>query len=416
MVFSCDGMNMDKNWLIRMQDHQILGPVTKEKILELIENGTLKENDEISSGNGYWFWIKEHELLEKYLRQEETQSFNPANSFEGKKGHYIEGTLPEGEDLEYPVEGGWISSEDSFSRMAQQGEVAHSGEISLNKDISDKVVEEDKGDKVDEEGSTDVEILLESAIPPPSDDKNEEDIKLPNEDDLEYPTGQGEGNHKDKEEEKKISSKKAPSHNFGQWASFFKTFFMTIVMILVLLIVLEKVFKYPILKLILPSAGAQETLPTETVKKGLQHLSIERGWEGFVISAKESAVFQDCAKAKSHLVGVFMLLDKRDGTLDRWKSFIKQCSSAIPKDIQAMLNMPKNMNLQQLRNHLNVWELSSKEKKLASEIYRSVARQRNDAIIMGKFIVQNELKKKADGRKYLPRVWRAQTFLLTRAS
>lgn len=68
---------MSKNWLIRTKENQILGPVSKEKIKEFLSKGALKENDEICRGNGFWFWIKEKDLINKYIMGDETPSFNP---------------------------------------------------------------------------------------------------------------------------------------------------------------------------------------------------------------------------------------------------------------------------------------------------------------------------------------------------
>jgi len=67
----------DKNWLIRTKNNQILGPATKQKVIELIQKGSLTGEDEICSGNGYWIWIKEDELLEKYVFGDIVQDFNP---------------------------------------------------------------------------------------------------------------------------------------------------------------------------------------------------------------------------------------------------------------------------------------------------------------------------------------------------
>lgn len=66
-----------KNWLIRTKNKQILGPATKEKVIELIEKGSLTSEDEITCGNGYWFWVREKDLLEKYLYGDLLQTFNP---------------------------------------------------------------------------------------------------------------------------------------------------------------------------------------------------------------------------------------------------------------------------------------------------------------------------------------------------
>ncbi len=68
---------MDKNWLIRTRSNHILGPISKEKVLELYHNGSIKSDDEVCSGNGYWFYLREDDLVERFLIGEETQSFNP---------------------------------------------------------------------------------------------------------------------------------------------------------------------------------------------------------------------------------------------------------------------------------------------------------------------------------------------------
>lgn len=68
---------MEKNWLIRTKSNHILGPVSKEKVLELYHNGSIKADDEVCSGNGYWFFIREDELVSKYLTGNKVQGFNP---------------------------------------------------------------------------------------------------------------------------------------------------------------------------------------------------------------------------------------------------------------------------------------------------------------------------------------------------
>ena len=68
---------MNKNWLIRTKSNHILGPVSKDKVLELYKNGSIRGEDEICSGNGYWFFIREKELVEKYLTGNKQQTFNP---------------------------------------------------------------------------------------------------------------------------------------------------------------------------------------------------------------------------------------------------------------------------------------------------------------------------------------------------
>ena len=68
---------MGKNWLIRTKSNHILGPVSKEKVQELYQNGSIKADDEICSENGYWFFIRESDLVNKYLLGTNSQSFNP---------------------------------------------------------------------------------------------------------------------------------------------------------------------------------------------------------------------------------------------------------------------------------------------------------------------------------------------------
>jgi outer membrane biosynthesis protein TonB len=68
---------MDKNWLIRTKSNHILGPVSKEKVLELFNNGSIKNDDEVCSGNGYWFFIREEDMVARFLLGDEQQGFNP---------------------------------------------------------------------------------------------------------------------------------------------------------------------------------------------------------------------------------------------------------------------------------------------------------------------------------------------------
>lgn len=68
-----------KKWIIRTRSNHILGPVSQEKILELIENNSIHSDDEICSANGYWFQVKEADLLKKYLYEGNEQGFNPVS-------------------------------------------------------------------------------------------------------------------------------------------------------------------------------------------------------------------------------------------------------------------------------------------------------------------------------------------------
>lgn len=70
-------MSSEKNWLIRTKSNHILGPVSKEKVLDLYNNKSIKSDDEICSGNGFWFFIREDEMVNRYLISNEVQGFNP---------------------------------------------------------------------------------------------------------------------------------------------------------------------------------------------------------------------------------------------------------------------------------------------------------------------------------------------------
>jgi len=99
------------SWLIRTSENKIFGPVSSAKILDLISRGSLKKNDEISGGNGYWVFVKESELVMKFLKENKTQPFNPINEasyveISSYEMDFIDQTsvakFPEAEDLEYP--------------------------------------------------------------------------------------------------------------------------------------------------------------------------------------------------------------------------------------------------------------------------------------------------------------------------
>lgn len=106
----------ERNWLIRTRSMQILGPVSLAKVIELIDKGSLRDEDEVTSGNGYWFCIRETELVDKYLHQSIPQEFNPITEAESVLAtpKQVEGieiidrreeedvTPLSAEDLEYP--------------------------------------------------------------------------------------------------------------------------------------------------------------------------------------------------------------------------------------------------------------------------------------------------------------------------
>lgn len=146
-------MVKEKNWLIRTTNFQILGPVSKEKIIEFVNKGSLKGDDEVTSGNGYWFLVKEKDLLEKYVLGDVPQTFNPiteapniltANTSPDQTGTHSkiphstpsnnadpgDGALPTDGDLEYPDMNLPASDDLEYPEMGASSEP--SGELSLD--------------------------------------------------------------------------------------------------------------------------------------------------------------------------------------------------------------------------------------------------------------------------------------------
>ncbi|MEX0798362.1 MAG: hypothetical protein WEB87_02260 [Bacteriovoracaceae bacterium] len=132
---------MEKNWLIRTKNNHILGPVSKAKAKELVENGSIKGEDEVCSGNGFWFYVREKDLVNKYLFGEEDQPFNPvteaesvlappssrAYQEEAAQEESFDESLEEGDhfpseqDLSYPPAPGEEDSEMAASASAADG-------------------------------------------------------------------------------------------------------------------------------------------------------------------------------------------------------------------------------------------------------------------------------------------------------
>jgi len=82
--------NAQKNWLVRTKSNFLLGPISKQKLIELIESGSVLQDDEVSSGNGHWFFFRELEFVNRYIFGNEIQSFNPVSEAlleRSEKGH-----------------------------------------------------------------------------------------------------------------------------------------------------------------------------------------------------------------------------------------------------------------------------------------------------------------------------------------
>ena len=112
---------MEKTWLIRKKSGRILGPLDKEKVISFIDDKSINEEDELCSGNGHWFYIKEKTLLNEHIYSDIVQGFNPVNEAEVVLANQSskqekkkesksskssssddEHHLPDDKDLEYP--------------------------------------------------------------------------------------------------------------------------------------------------------------------------------------------------------------------------------------------------------------------------------------------------------------------------
>ena len=151
-------INAMRKWLIRTSENEIIGPLQKEKVIELYREESISRDDEICMGNGYWFYIREEELLKRYLLEDEEQPFHPLSMSKGTDEIEDAGVkLPESNDLDYPEES---SSED--------GDFA---DITL---ISDAILDKGENEKMSpssptpfsEERKEDVEGLDSSSTPP----------------------------------------------------------------------------------------------------------------------------------------------------------------------------------------------------------------------------------------------------------
>ena len=57
----------EKNWLIRSIDNKIYGPISKSKLIDLINSGKINNFDELCKANSYWFYLSEKNEVKKFL-------------------------------------------------------------------------------------------------------------------------------------------------------------------------------------------------------------------------------------------------------------------------------------------------------------------------------------------------------------
>lgn len=209
-----------KNWLIRTKNKQILGPATKEKVIELIEKGSLTSEDEITCGNGYWFWVRERDLLEKYLYGDLPQTFNPISEAQdvltakttpdGITASAVESpqtakaksappqsdanqlpsdddlAYPDDDDLAYPDMGGGDEPEelDATDPMISEAPAQEAFEDSATGEIEMSEVTQELERPTPEQVKA---APVQSAPSPTPSDDDDENFLYPSAEDLEYP-------------------------------------------------------------------------------------------------------------------------------------------------------------------------------------------------------------------------------------
>lgn len=202
--------NTSKNWLIRTKQKQILGPVSKEKLISFVEKGALGPEDEVMSGNGYWFSLKERELLDKYVLGDIPQSFDPIS--EAKTVLSISQERKEGTSSMYPNPSPlkWendkipepqeptLSSDEQDIKLPDDGDLAYPslGDVAVNElSLKEDLDAPDFGDlPPDEDDEPQTQVINLDKLEPQKalsdedeSEDDEEDENLPDEDDLEYP-------------------------------------------------------------------------------------------------------------------------------------------------------------------------------------------------------------------------------------
>ena len=127
-------MPKKKDWLIRTKTHHILGPVSREKILELIDGGSMDPTDELCCGDGFWFYVKEGDLIEKYVRQGKKQPFN--DILEATNPNIKTDLLPTQEkredDQENNCENSTETDELTSERRAKKENNSHNKQLVIN--------------------------------------------------------------------------------------------------------------------------------------------------------------------------------------------------------------------------------------------------------------------------------------------
>lgn len=69
-------------WMVRTSNLQVLGPFSKDEVIEMIQSGEVLHQDEVCRGNSYWFFVHEQDELQKQLGIQLPVHKNPENTDE----------------------------------------------------------------------------------------------------------------------------------------------------------------------------------------------------------------------------------------------------------------------------------------------------------------------------------------------
>lgn len=203
---------MDKNWLIRTTQNKILGPISKEKLIEFIEKGSLTQSDEVSAGNGYWFFLHEQELVDRFIVGNETQGFNPISECKTvlcRKQRRVEDHAPAQEEtqLDSDTNNTMVIGRDLLSQLSSTADEGDEGDndippVSAAKDEKQMLPDASDLEFPDIDGEYELPTIEleesysvgegshQTAIITPDLEAEDEAFqgKLPSNDDLEYPS------------------------------------------------------------------------------------------------------------------------------------------------------------------------------------------------------------------------------------
>ncbi len=336
---------MNKNWLIRTKSNHILGPVSKDKVLELYKNGSIKGDDEVCSGNGFWFFIREKDLIEKYLTGMTVQPFNP---------------ISEAKDVLTSDESSHDVPESTTDDVTQIGKAFNLKDLQDDLPPPPKVEEPEKAPEI-----------IHQQVPVHDISQNKKKI-----------------NHQPNKTSKKNSTKVRlkKDHSFIKYLGFFSFF------LLLLLIYFRKtIMEYLTYVDLFPSAYAQVSEVPQK-KKSYLHQSIEidgitfrplLGLEGLRIISDIKVETLDCNKFNDEVTQLGIILYPKDERNEVFLKRVRDCVLPLAADhpIKRWLKQISNSKVTKA-TELQISQLSFIDSLLDSGFNLIMAPEQKDKMIV----------------------------------